>query len=695
MEIKRRKGIILTLICLVLLIYIVLGCLDCCYKMPDIAEADQIRSTSVEDLLIKNYPSRNDGKVFELRQLTKLFKLLTNSNGDTIDDVADLGLRNSDYFRSVNGGQDIIVKINGLTWYVAYLSTTNGASSDVVLTLWLTDSQQLPTAYQKAQWSAFGNNNNGSYPANMYGTSIIRSVTLNNGGAYATSYSGSLDESYVQDKENPFAIYTMEGISGSLTDYIVTPENIAWQERLSAKENNLKVSGEQFEYNHANDAYSLTMSGFNSGRDYQSKTNYDAWKFDRLWLPSMAETGWKQDETYNYIGLWKTSSTMRSNVAANEATMLRTARGVNYSDISRLRADGLDASAGAANTAAAVRPAFHLNLTKAVEDSIGIISTPTQLTSEYDGAEQTIDDADGLENVSWYDSDIFGDTSKMTVAYSNSDGPLSSDKNPKDADTYTVTYTLIDTVNYSWADSSGATDNVRTSTFVIRKKQIEFPKFYNNESSKEYSGGQRINFRVATYDKDALKIEFEGSEIPSNNVISVTDVGDYQLDVSLNDSKNYALNSADTKLDFHVTKFEIEIKLSDITSGSSALTILSMADKNFNLEVAVGKGVHENSDNPITVPIIISASAPDLASEKVSDVINLTSKDTLKQIKITATDLENTIYTLSASTTNPNYTVNIKPTATLAVSDASSGTAVRWQLYADNVPVSGQYKNAE
>ncbi|MDE7348664.1 MAG: hypothetical protein K2N53_03280, partial [Clostridia bacterium] len=162
----------------------------------------------------------------------------------------------------------------------------------------------------------------------------------------------------------------------------------------------------------------------------------------------------------------------------------------------------------------------------------------------------------------------------------------------------------------------------------------------------------------------------------------------------MKDSDNYYLDSTETKIDFYVKKFEIEIKLSDITSGSSDLTILMGAEKTFDLQVTIGKGVHENVDNPITVPITISASAPDLTPEIVSQV-NLTSADTLKRIKIDASELVETTYTLSATTTNPNYEIKISPAATLSVLDSSSGTAVRWQLYADNVPISGQYKDAE
>ncbi|MCX4363569.1 MAG: hypothetical protein OSJ74_09350, partial [Clostridia bacterium] len=697
MEIQRkRKLIFLTAICLVLLLCIILGSLDCCFNISNVAVANQTKSSQIGEVLLKNYETRSDGKVFDSKQLSNLFKLLTNSKGSSLKDVADLGLRDSNYFRSVNGGQDIIIELNGLKWYAAYLSSTNDAKSDVVLTLWLADSTQLPINYQKVVWSAYGEDSNGNYPANMYGTSMVRTFTLNNGGSYATGYNNPLNDAYQQDASNPFAIFTMKDISGSLFKYVETPLNVAWQERLSAKENNLKVDGGTFEYNHANDAYSLTMTDFNAGRDYQDKTNYDAWKTDRVWLPSMAETGWKQDSAYDYIGLWKTSSAMRSNVKANEHTMLRTARGINYSDISRLRADGKDASAGSANEAAAIRPAFHLNLTQAEKDSIASLDAPSQLTGVYSGLEQTIADAEGIDEATWYDSEVYGDSSKVKVEYFTSDGALMQGSTPKDAGTYKVRYTIIDTANYSWSGSADNTDKIRESTFVIGQKQIDFPKFYNDESTKVYDGGKNIAFRVASnYDKTALKITFNGEEIPTNCIVTVTEVGKYQLDVTLKDSKNYILKSTDTKMEFEVTKFEIELKLTDTVSGSSELNIFSGDEKNFNLEIAVGKGVHENTENPITVPVVIKASAPELSTEEVSEIINLTSSDTLRAVKISASDLVATTYKLSATTTNPNYSVKINPEASLKVSDASSGTAVRWQLYADGAPVNGKYMNAE
>ena len=132
------------------------------------------------------------------------------------------------------------ITINGKPWYAMYLSSNR--NGDPILTLWLAD------ASLSSQWSYFGDNADGDYPANMYGTSMIRAVGLNNGGKYATNFD-SLSNETSQNSSNVFAIYTMEDISGSLTSFIDTPSNVAWQETVSARDNNFSASGTNYSYN--------------------------------------------------------------------------------------------------------------------------------------------------------------------------------------------------------------------------------------------------------------------------------------------------------------------------------------------------------------------------------------------------------------------------------------------------------------
>ena len=59
MEIQRkRKLIILTAICLVLLLCIILGSLDCCFNLSNVAVANQTKSSQIGEVLLKNYETR-------------------------------------------------------------------------------------------------------------------------------------------------------------------------------------------------------------------------------------------------------------------------------------------------------------------------------------------------------------------------------------------------------------------------------------------------------------------------------------------------------------------------------------------------------------------------------------------------------------------------------------------------------------
>ena len=83
---------------------------------------------------------------------------------------------------------------NDTVWNVTYLSTNR--QGDPIATLWLASSNNT------AKWNMYSDNADGNYPANMYGTSMIRAVTLNNGGKYATSLSNMPSIDYEQDINN-------------------------------------------------------------------------------------------------------------------------------------------------------------------------------------------------------------------------------------------------------------------------------------------------------------------------------------------------------------------------------------------------------------------------------------------------------------------------------------------------------------
>ncbi len=297
---------------------------------------------------------------------------------------------NDDYsVSSKDYNAEIIIEFCGLKWTPVYLSTTNegkdGEPHDVILTLWLTDNQQDVWTGRAADegdyygfldgalysdWSANweAENPTETYPANMYGTSYIRVVTLNNGGTYATS--GTEATTVGQSKDSAFATFTMPEFG--LTQYLVTPEQVSWQESgQSAKD----LFGRKDDPNdNWGDKTKVPDTGFveNGKYNYADKEGNDAWKNDYIWLPSLCETGY--DNTYN--GFWKTSAAQRSIENSSESrrigkdngsitmrSMLRSGDCMRADYVGTLFVDGNGWSNLNLFSSYGVRPALHLNLT--------------------------------------------------------------------------------------------------------------------------------------------------------------------------------------------------------------------------------------------------------------------------------------------------------------------------------------------
>ena len=297
--------------------------------------------------------------------------------------------------------QDVIVTLGGLDWQVVYLSKDNNDNN--ILTLWLSSSYQsawegrasdegdfygFVNGSLYSDWSRDWDSNSTSvsYPSNMYGTSYIRAVTLNNGGTYATSTSRTTTAE--QSLDSAFARFTMEEAEGSLTSYLVTPSVMSWQLLQSS------VDFAGFSYLYSNDSINdpTGILGGNykyTSNNYHSKTGYDAWANDYLWIPSMTETG----NSSSYIGMWETSITQRQNITST--TYIGIGVGTDYNsngstsvyNYSWLRSGNPNDASSAfylspTGTSAissnigifysyAVRPALHFNLNTVIENVAG------------------------------------------------------------------------------------------------------------------------------------------------------------------------------------------------------------------------------------------------------------------------------------------------------------------------------------
>ena len=361
-----------------------------------------------------------NGESFDRVNLNELFQYLTGDESATFETVQTLSATptsSADIRANVIGektdAQDVVVTLGGLEWQVVYLSKDN--NENTILTLWLSSSFQDAWADRQVDEGSYYGFINGSlysdwsanwslsltdvsYPGNMYGTSYIRAVTLNNGGDYAmlseeTQTLETETETATQSENSVFALFTMEEVIGNLTNYLVTPGDVAWQLLQSIDE------GIGSSYLYPNDSINdptgiLEMEYYsnpsrNINMNYHSKAGYGAWANDYLWLPSLAETGYWLDNS----GIWETSETQRQNISSSTSNMGTVGSDSNgpysYNDtwvrsgmgnspdwvyaIDPMGNGGTASHTGYYNpslTSIAVRPALHLNLNAAYANSI-------------------------------------------------------------------------------------------------------------------------------------------------------------------------------------------------------------------------------------------------------------------------------------------------------------------------------------
>ncbi|MDE7336890.1 MAG: hypothetical protein K2N32_02115, partial [Clostridia bacterium] len=345
MGIKNRRKAAIATVGIAIALCVLMSCvlINCGYSGDNVAQAIKAGTSTeaVGELLLSDYTKpRPDNNVFDGEKMEKLYALLTGNPNAKYSDVASAASnkRTSKNLRDQNGGKLITVTIDGIEWNAVYLSTNN--SGDPIVTLWQANSTTT------AKWNYHAVNANANIPSNMYSTSMIRNITLNAGGTYYTSNAGSGATTVPQDSGNTYAKYTMDSVTGSLTDFIDKPANVSWQ----ANEISHKVNGYAYDFN--NDAYGNVGSGggnnanwYSGMVNYYGKTDYSAWANDYIWLPSMTEAGWYEG-TYTAKGIWDTSAAERGNSGGD--SWLRSADASNYSYAYTLLSDGSVADSGAA-----------------------------------------------------------------------------------------------------------------------------------------------------------------------------------------------------------------------------------------------------------------------------------------------------------------------------------------------------------
>ena len=506
------------------------------------SEAEVFNTTNLRKLLNYITNSSNTGETNS--EVLSSIKTTLNSGAITASDI-----RASTYGNKTNS-QSVVVRLGGLDWIVTYVSTDT--EGNVIATLWLSNNVQ-DTFKNRSQtegelygyldgglysdWSDdwyYNSGNSWEMPSNMYGTSYIRAVTLNNGGTYA-SYTGNnpgevtdssliKSETAIKNSASAFAPFTM----GALTNYIVKPSAVSWQKEQSAV---TTLSG-WTSVKCPNDEWQTSSSGYytdSQGRNYNysSLANYSAWNADNIWLPSITETGYS--ENTNRTGLWALSNTERmnydgsttsnlstsgvgsnnkANVGAYAYSWLRSGEYNNSNYSYRLGQSGsyCYSKYNYVSYSRAVRPALHLNITKIYNslEKIEDAKITQKQTCIYNGSEQKPD---------------------FNVVLNN--------KTLTNGTDYTISYQNNINAGQATATIVGIGDYIgsQTVTFTIEKQVVVPPTLKPEYYILAYTGGeQRITAEMLRgFDSTIMKLTSDTG----------TNVGTYSVRIELLYPNNY------------------------------------------------------------------------------------------------------------------------------------------------------------
>ncbi len=511
-------------------------------------------------------------------------------------------------YTTLSGGatapSPIIVEFGGMKWAAVYLSTnttmkTDGSKPDLILTLLATENSAQK--YKFAEGHSGAGETKGGYPQNIYATSSVRVKVLNAGGDTPIKYAVGNSATYSANNEalyrtgtvsqtdrinNVYSQFTLSKDviqKKSLTDYLVAPKYM----ELQRNEEFWNVYGQPNGGGLSSTTYANSFGeGWERGaiggtghwgnyytqNIFPSLANYEhfyEWENDYLWLPSITELGYTVGPTANWAyGLWGIPSHTGNDpliALSNDDAWSRSTHFLNATN--NISFSGWFTAKGNSNTATlGVRPALHLNLTKAAASVIDIPEVPASASYTYNGLEQTIDltTFTNFDTNKMYISNIAKKASLGTVAPSVvGTGDSTTQVKVTDAGTYTVTLkTKTGTINgvanskYYWNENTASTDRTETKIeFTVKKKQLTKPQFTSAAALKDYSGEDLIfnapnypNTNVAAtataaYPNNPLSAtisrKVNGTVSPPPNAPVKTEKADGTLDIKVRDAGDY------------------------------------------------------------------------------------------------------------------------------------------------------------
>ncbi|MDE5755974.1 MAG: hypothetical protein K2I23_02680, partial [Clostridia bacterium] len=558
MNFSNKKLISRVCIVLILTIAMLLSCLVIISGGRKTADAflnttAASQSSNLGELMVNGYENSAD-EVFNEDVFWNLVTLVTGVSNPTNATLNSWNTkRTASQFREANSANDKIdlsLTINGLSWTPVYLSYNN--DNEPILTLWLSFNSN-----GSIRWNEQANDSVGKYPNNMYGTSKIRAIDLNNGGGYAATYNAEVLTPVDQNNKSKWAIYTMPNstesgkeLKGSLTEFIEVPDNMSWQHDQKALDY-VTASRYAYKYNNNNDALdyggnapigSYTDTSASSANNVIDQDGYRGWAKDKLWLPSVAETGVDGED-----GMWLISANQRE---CGAYAWLRSAYYNNYSWallIDRTYASDINVNYNGFS----LRPAFHLNLKKVANTFM--TQPPSDVECFYNGKELNIDDVSDKQKT-WYDEgvmDLFYPNGKTNV------GP--------NVGTYTVTAMIksdlaADGLEFAGNPDAnkGETATKRVFNFIIKPKPltISWTDNVGDISVPSLDDAEICSNESNVKDTVTMTLEYTGTLTATGQAYTDTTkkpkkAGNYFVEVTALSNNNYKIaDNADTKHSF-------------------------------------------------------------------------------------------------------------------------------------------------
>ncbi|MDE7088911.1 MAG: hypothetical protein K2O54_02215, partial [Prevotella sp.] len=300
--------------------------------------------------------------------LSNLYSKIAGKDNATIADVKNLLTASNNYQYSssdirtnntVTEGNDIYVYFGGLRWTVTYVSKAK--TGNVVATLWL-DSSKINGLNQTAQFSTWNNSNayfSNTYLPSVYGTSYIRSYL--NGTPYYTNNSGTMN---MDGSPNAY----WQTFRDTYGKFIIEPLYMGWQETESLVRGGIAYyfCNDAWGYGSADAWYNATSSTMNNELATK-KVGYSAWATDKLWLPSLAETGGVAGAS-TFSSWWSVSQAQCQNGTSTSAsldtysTWTRTIDGGSAQGCAIVFGEGSKITGSVVTELRSVRPCIHLNI---------------------------------------------------------------------------------------------------------------------------------------------------------------------------------------------------------------------------------------------------------------------------------------------------------------------------------------------